>query len=165
MGTWKRCPKTFFYLKTTRDARIDKRAESFDRAYVDPIDFILVRSMPWRLSEPDQRGIAVIRWMVRNFEAGERGGDLDEDESRVLGEWAWKIVTRLGGGVKFDRVQKHAMLADLDVDAFERDRLLDAIEHLVIVAPPEDMTMDQYKVPPTREALAGLLFTFGIASC
>ncbi len=163
MATWRRCLKSPYYKRVTRDGRFDKRAEAFDAAYVDPVDLILVRTLPWHFDDPRERSVTVLKWRILSVDEAVYLEGLSDEQAVLMEFWAERVTEAMGGGMS--REKKAILLEDLEVDLHERDLLLDAIENFVNMAPPEDTRMDHRKVPATREAVDGLLFHFGVGIC
>lgn len=158
MGTWSRCPKSFFYRKTYREGWIDQRVASFDRSYVDPVDLVLVRTVPWRKDQ-----VHVLHWRI--VEINEKSFlDLAEEPAAIIMAWSERIMKEETED-RMSRKKKEGLLDDLDVDPYERDRLLDAIAVFVNVSPPEVTSLLQKKVPRNDDAVGSLLFHFGVGPC
>lgn len=159
MATWRRCPKSSFYRRSALDSRFDKTKEGFDRAYIDPVDMVLVRTMPYRENE-----VTVMRWQVTSIDPGSFD-DLVTDEDQLLIAWADRVTAEAGAEGGLSRSQREALFQDIDVDAHERDRLLDAIEHFVNMSPPGSTSLAQHKIPRNKGAVDGLLFHYGVGPC
>lgn len=160
MATWRRCPKGPFYHRAAHGERFDKRLNAFDKAYVDPIELVLVRTIPYR---EDQ--VTVLRWRVEELDA-DIFGDLVTEEDKLLLAWAERVVDAIDGpDGSISKGRKEALFADLDVDGHSRDLLLDAVEHLVNASPPAATSLIQKKIPRSDEAVRGLLFHFGVGPC
>lgn len=159
MATWRRCQKSPFYRRAAVDSRFDKAKEGFDKAYVDPVDLVLVRTMPWR-----EDMVTVLRWQVTSIDH-RSFDDLVTEEDELLLAWAERVTAEAGTEGGLSRSQKEAILSDIDVDSHSRDRLLDAIEHFVNLSPPDATELVQQKVPRNKTAVDGLLFHYGVGLC
>jgi hypothetical protein len=165
VATWVRCPKTSFYRRASADRDwFDKKARRFDRAYVDPIDLVLVRALPWQEKE-----VQVLRWRVTELDFPTCQESMRRDQIEVMTAWAERVVELVTladvEGGKIPAEARRAVLADLDVDAASRDELLDAIEIFVNVSPPKSTELALRKTLRTDEALSAVLFLFGVGPC
>lgn len=159
MATWRRCPKSVFYRRSAVDSRFDKAKESFDKAYVDPVDMVLVRTIPF---QGDQ--VTVLRWQVTSIDPNSFD-ELVTEEDQLLLAWAKRVTTEAGVEGGLSRSQSEALLADIDVDPHVRDQMLDAIERFVNLSPPDATLLLQRKVPRNRSAVDGILFHYGVGPC
>lgn len=158
MATWQRCPKSPFYRRLGRE-HYDKRLETFDRVYVDPVDYVVVRTIPWR-----EDSVEVLWWQVSEI-SQQAYDELREDQAKLLESWAARVRGAWDAGQEISKHQKDALFGDLDIDLVERDRLLDAVEFFVNVSPPEATNFLEIKVPRTPYAVSGVLFNLGVGPC
>jgi hypothetical protein len=154
--SWRRCPKSSFYRRPGYAQRVDKRAAALDSAYVDPVDFILVHTIPgddgvhvikWRVIDPDPRAFA----------------ELEPLEKEIILAWSERIQDEMAGEISWER--KENLLGDLDVDYVERDMLLGVVERFAFLSPLDSTAVVQAKVPKNPKAVSGILFHYGVGPC
>lgn len=159
MGVWRRCPEGFFYRRVSRDLkRYDRKTDSFDRLYVDPIDLTLIRTIPWRGTH-----VQVLRWWITALDPSTFLEILNSDQAQVLEAWSERIVHSIDP--HSGQADKRMLLEDLDVDAAARDQLLDAVEFFVNVSPPRSTALTQIKIPRSDQALEGALLGSDVGRC
>lgn len=158
MATWRRCDKSSFYRKEGHpNYGPDKRAAALDRTYVDPVDLIVVRTIPWYKDL-----VTVLKWRIIQLEIG-ISDDLERGEAELLAAWTERVLSEMDGGIH--KTKKGVLLGDLDVDVEARDTLLSAVERFVDTSPAEATSLVQQRVPENDEAVKGLLFHFGVGPC
>lgn len=155
MKPWRRCPGSSFYKQLSSRDYYDKRLQSIDAAYVDPVDLVLVRTLPWR---EDQ--VQVLMWQLRDINE-KAFFDMEDEQSDLLSSWSQRVARDMQAGP----AAKAVLIEDLDVDPHSRDLLLDAIELLVNLSPPQDTYLKQLKIPRKGDFLKGALLFFGIKAC
>lgn len=155
---WHRCLKSTFYRRAGLTKRLDHRKNSFDKAYVDPIDLVMIHTVPGDSS------VDVLRWQVESF-TEESMSDLTPPDHSLLLSWSERVAKEMEDETEetWGR-RKEALLDNLDVDAEARDQLLSAIERFVFGL-EADTTFRQQRVPQSDEALKGILFHFGVGPC
>lgn len=157
MATWRRCEKSSFYRRASYTKRYDKRIEALDKTYVDPVDLIVIHTIP------GDDSVAVLKWRVISLDDIGAFELLHPAEIEILLSWAKRVEAEMDGGIS--RRQKDALLADLDVDLEARDSLLSAVERFVFMSPPEAIDSTQREVPRNTNAVDGLLFHWGVGPC
>lgn len=155
MKPWRRCPDSSFYKQGSSRDYYDKRVAFFDAAYVDPIDYILVRTIPWR-----EDYVQILMWQIRDINEKALMGMADEQVNLMM-SWSERVTREMARGPDV----KEVLLEDLDVDLHSRDLLLDTIELFINVSPPQDTHFRQTKVLRNRKALEEALRLLGVGAC
>lgn len=152
MAIWQRCEKSVFYRRVqSRDPEI------YNQAYVDPVDLILIRTIPWYSDK-----VTILKWQILEMEVG-IFDDLEPGKAALILAWAERVSAEMDGGIS--RRQKETLLEDLDVDSHARDILLDAVLNFVDASPAEATALVQHKIPRSVQAIEGFLFHWGVGPC
>lgn len=146
---WRRCGTSAYYQDLDQPSELHS-------AYLDPVDLVLVRTAPRR-----DGSMAVSRRQLVEFSVEAIPEHFVAATARRIDAW-------------FDRISRQAeqaalrwktsVLADLDVDPFERDSLLDSLEVLVDLNLGR-VEVDQLQVPRAPGAVAKALSSMGVPRC
>jgi len=150
MGEWRRCMDSGFYKN------LDEGPSEFHAAFLDPVDLILVRTSPRR-----DGSVGVSRRQVLNVDIPA----VFDNFIRATAERmeAWILMVHEASRLELPG-WKDSLLADLDVDVFERNQLLDSLE-VMSELNFTPVAISTQRVPRDLRALSRAVHEFGIGIC
>jgi len=144
---WKRCGTSAFYRSV-----VDARDPNFLKHVVDPVDLVDIRSLHYG------QGILVWRRQLADVPEEFIGVIFSREDAKRLHAWLLRVIE--GEEAGGDWIPE--LLADLEVDPVERDKLLDSISRLIVSSPDKLLAQVKAKLQWDADQVEQIFTAFGV---